>query len=79
MHTPDILKAFPSGVEVDGEATPERSGWLEVCSCGCHIYIYQKDGSPQASVQKKSLTNHVHDPRYRLHTGYTIVAVLCDL
>jgi hypothetical protein len=31
MHTTDILKAFPSGVEVDGEATPERSGWLEVC------------------------------------------------
>jgi hypothetical protein len=35
MHTTDILKAFPSGVEVDGEATPERSGWLEVCWCGC--------------------------------------------
>ncbi|EKX43774.1 hypothetical protein GUITHDRAFT_110229 [Guillardia theta CCMP2712] len=26
----EILKVFPSGVEVDGEATPHVSGWLEV-------------------------------------------------
>ena len=26
----DILKAFPSGVEVDGEATQATTGWLEV-------------------------------------------------
>jgi len=26
----DILKTYPSGVEVDGEATQATTGWLEV-------------------------------------------------